>query len=248
MNRGLSPRRMVPRTNQDSSKQDQESQEKTTPMKVDIVRRIFPALAAAFLGAALASAQGPGGAGTGPGSGRGFAEHRPPMERSMVPPGAFGRWWNNPRMIERLKLTDDQRKAMDQILYDHREKLIDLQATLEKAELGLEPLMSADQPDRAAMEAQIDKVVEARAALERANSMFLLDIRMKLTSDQWKQLRDMRGEMGRDRGPSMDRREGAHHWRNGGPNGPGGPGGPPPAQGGEQQPPAGGNAPPPPQQ
>lgn len=217
-------------------------------MKVVIARHLFPALAAAFLGAALAGAQVPGGASTGPG----FAEHRPPMERSMVPQGAFGHWWNSPRMIERLKLTDDQRKAMDQILYEHREKLIDLQANLEKAELAMEPMMSADQPDRAAMEAQIDKVVQARAALERANSMFLLDIRMKLTADQWKQLRDMRSEMDRNRDRGMHH-EGEHHWRgregarpgNVPDNGPGnGPGGPPP--GNDQQPPAG--TPPPPQQ
>jgi Spy/CpxP family protein refolding chaperone len=220
-------------------------------MKVVIARHLLPALAAAFLGATLVSAQGPGGAGMGPGPG--FAEHRPPMERSMAPRGAFGRWWNNPRMIERLKLTDDQRKAMDQILYEHREKLIDLEANLEKAELAMQPLMSADQPDRPAMEAQIDKVVESRAALERANSLFLLDIRMKLTSDQWKQLRDMHSEgMEQHEG----RREGEHQWRGrpggkpgaGSGNGPGnGPGGPPP-QGGDQQPPADGNAPPPPQQ
>lgn len=212
-------------------------------MKVVIARHLFPALAATFLGAALAGAQVPGGASTGPG----FAEHRPPMERSMVPQGAFGHWWNSPRMIERLKLTDDQRKAMDQILYEHREKLIDLQANLEKAELAMEPMMSADQPDRAAMEAQIDKIVQSRAALERANSMFLLDIRMKLTSDQWKQLRDMRGEMRGDH--HEGRHEGERQWRGregGTPDN--GPGGPPPPQGNDQQPPASGNTPPPPQQ
>jgi Spy/CpxP family protein refolding chaperone len=218
-------------------------------MKVVIARRLFPMLAAIFLGAALAGAQAPGGAAMGQDAGRGFAEHRPPMERSMAPAGAFNHWWNNPRMIERLKLTDDQCKAMDEILYGHREKLIDLQANLQKAELAMEPMMSADQPDRAAMEAQIDKVVEARAALERANSLFLLDIRMKLNSDQWKQLRDMRASMG-DRHES--RHEGDHQWHNrqgGRPDsGPGnGPGGPPP-QGGDQQPPAGGNTQPPPQQ
>ncbi len=208
-------------------------------MKAVIARQFFPLLAAVFLGAALAGAQSPGGAGMGPG----FAQHRPPMERTMLPPGTFGRWWNNPRMVERLKLTDDQRKAMDQILYEHREKLIDLRANLEKAELAMEPLMNADQPDRAAMEAQINKVVEARAALERANSMFLLDIRMKLTADQWKQLRDMRSERGR----MIIRREGGDGerlWRGRPGNGPGGP----PPQGNDQQPPAGASAPPPPQQ
>lgn len=143
----------------------------------------------------------------GMGMGHGFADHRPPFEKAM---GDMGRWWNNPRMIERLKLTDDQRKAMDQILYQHREKLIDLQANLERAELAMQPLMSADQPDRAAIAAQIDKVVAARADLEKANSLFLLDIRLKLTPDQWKQMKDMRmdhrGMMDRGRGGMMDHR------------------------------------------
>ena len=56
--------------------------------------------------------------------GPGFGMHRPPMERSLGLRG--GRWWNEPAMIEKLRLTDDQRKAMDQILLEHREKLIDM--------------------------------------------------------------------------------------------------------------------------
>jgi len=41
-----------------------------------------------------------------------------------------------------LKLTDAQRKAMDETLLQHREKLIDLRATVQKAELELEPMMA----------------------------------------------------------------------------------------------------------
>ena len=79
------------------------------------------------------------------------------------------------------------------------------------------PLMKADTPNRAAIEAQIDKVVSARADLEKANARFLLDIRMQLKPDQWKQLQTMHqnrmhdgmgergpGQWGRDgRGPGM---------------------------------------------
>lgn len=221
-------------------------------MRTSIARYVFPVLAAVLTAGALAVAQGPGGPGglgMGPGSagmGHDFADHRPPFERAM---GDHGRWWNNPRMIERLKLSDDQRKAMDQILYQHREKLIDLQANLERAELAMEPLMSADQPDRAAIAAQIDKVVAARADLEKANSLFLLDIRLKLTPEQWKQMRDMR----MDRRGMMDHRgmmdRGApggpqdHMWRQrsdgqGAPQ-PANPGNPPAGQtpGSGQQPP-----------
>jgi len=134
------------------------------------------------------------------------------MQQALGTHGREGRWWNNPRMIEQLKLTDDQQKAMDQILFDHRTKLIDLQANLEKAELAMQPLMSADQPDQKAMEAQIDKVVAARGELERANSRFLLAIRMKLTADQWKELRDMRPA--NMRAPGQGAGAGAQRWRN----------------------------------
>jgi Spy/CpxP family protein refolding chaperone len=121
------------------------------------------------------------------------------MERAFGPQGDHGRWWNNPRMIERLKLTDEQRKAFDSILLEHRTKLIDLRASLEKAELNLEPMMREDQPNEAGILAQIDKVAQARAELEKANARFLLAIRGKLTPEQWKMLQADRMNRG-DRG------------------------------------------------
>ncbi len=178
-------------------------------MKMSKAVRLVLAVAGVVMAGSWVCAQGPGGPGVGPG----FGEHRPPMERSF----GLGQFWNNPNLVTKLALTDDQRKAMDGILQDHRLKLIDLQATLEKAELAMGPLMKADTPDRAAIEAQIDRVVSARGDLEKANARFLLDIRMQLKPDQWKQLQTMhqdrmehggmhgRGQWGRDgRGPGMN--------------------------------------------
>jgi Spy/CpxP family protein refolding chaperone len=112
------------------------------------------------------------------------------MERAMR--GEHGRWWNNPNIVEKLKLTDDQRKAMDQIFQAHREKLVDLRANVEKAEIEMEPLVRADQPNEAAVMSQIDKVAQARAELEKANARFLFELRAKLTPEQWKQVQDFR--------------------------------------------------------
>ena len=181
-------------------------------------------LAAALAMAAGAVAQGPG---QGPGYGPGFGAHMPPMERALGVIGQHGRWWNNPNVIERLKLTDDQRKQMDAIMLEHREKLIDMRASVEKAELAMEPLIQADQPNESQILAQIDKVAQARAELEKANARFLLALRAKLAPDQWKALKALR----QDR---MARRD----WRRGGPSdgGPGAgpatpPAGPPPPSG-----------------
>lgn len=136
-----------------------------------------------------------------PGMGQGFGFHRPPMERALGAHAAMGRWWNNPDVIEKLKLTDDQRKAMDQILQDHRMKLIDLHANVEKAEVAMAPLIQADQPNESQILAAIDKVAQARAELEKANARFLLALRAKLSPDQWKQLQTLRSEKREERGP-----------------------------------------------
>lgn len=168
---------------------------------------------AAVLTAGTLLAQGPGGE---TGGRPGFGEHRPPMERAFGPQGDHGRWWNNPKVVERLKLTDDQRKAFDGILQQHRETLVDLRGSLEKAELTLEPLMREDQPNESAILAQIDKVAQARAELEKANARFLLAIRAKLTPEQWKQLRADRaehGQAGRGWGPGGQGGDGRGQYR-----------------------------------
>lgn len=167
------------------------------------VRWAIMSVALGTMGVAAAQAQG--------GPPPNFDGHRPPMERMLGPRGDHGQWWNSPKMIEKLKLTDEQRKAMDGILLDHRAKLIDLHANLEKAELAMDPLMSADQPNEAAVLAQIDKVAMARAELEKANARFLLAIRAKLTPDQWKILQADRADRMSRGDRKWDRRDGRHH-------------------------------------
>jgi len=112
---------------------------------------------------------------------------RPPMERAFHN-GAPGRWWNHPEMARKLGLTADQQKKMDDIFQQSRLRLIDLNASLQREETIMQPLMEADQPDEAKILEQIDKVAQARAELEKANARMLLGIRRTLTLDQWKKL------------------------------------------------------------
>src|SRR5947209_3948370 len=67
---------------------------------------------------------GPGPDGP-PGFGHGFGAHRGPLERTLGP-GPGGRFWNDPAMVEKLGLSEDQRKSMDQILQQHLEQLVDM--------------------------------------------------------------------------------------------------------------------------
>lgn len=172
-----------------------------------------------FVAAITLFAQGPGAPApdnSGPPPGGRFGNfpppprpNRPPVERSLQP-GPGGRWWNNPEMVQKLSLNSDQQKRMDDIFQQNRIRLIDLTAALQKEEVVLEPLVAAENPQEQSILAQIDKVAQARAELEKANARFLLGIRRVLTQDQWTKLQAER--------ESHERR------------GPGRPGGPPRSQ------------------
>ena len=126
----------------------------------------------------------PNGPGRGGGAPPAPRAARPPMERAMPQ----GRWWNSPEMVQKLSVTADQQKKMDDIFQQNRLRLIDLNANVQREEVTMEPLMAADTPDEPKILAQIDKIAQARAELEKANARFLLGIRRVLTQDQWKKL------------------------------------------------------------
>jgi Spy/CpxP family protein refolding chaperone len=102
--------------------------------------------------------------------------------------GLPDRWWKNPATAQSLGLTADQQKKMDDVFQQYRLKLIDLNAALEKEEIMLEPLVAAQPLDEAKITAQIDRVAQARAELEKANGRMLLGIRKPLTPEQWSKL------------------------------------------------------------
>jgi Spy/CpxP family protein refolding chaperone len=112
---------------------------------------------------------------------------KPPLERALGVPG--GKWWTRPEMAQKLGLTADQTKKMDDTFQQYRVKLIDLNASVQREETIMEPLVAAEQPDEAKIVAQIDKVAQARAELEKANARMLLGIRRLLTPEQWNKLK-----------------------------------------------------------
>jgi Spy/CpxP family protein refolding chaperone len=179
------------------------------------VKLLLPAL---LLAAPLAFAQG------GPGM-------SPPMHDHMMMHHEGGEhhgdmdfghdhfmWWKSPEIAARIGLTADQQKKMEDIFIQSRVQLIDLHATIEKEQLLPEPLMNANPIDQPKAIAQIDKVADTRAALEKTNAKMLLSIRGVLTPDQWTKLQAGRHEHEMHHGEGGP--EGMHH---GAPMGPGGP-------------------------
>ncbi len=125
----------------------------------------------------------------------------PPM---MVQPGKrvfayrneLGKWWQNADIVKKLQLTDAQASQLDQIFLDHRMRLIDYGADMEKQDLKLQTLLDADLPNEAQINSQVDQLLDARGKLEREFTAMNLDLRKVLSLPQWRQLKSIRGDAG----------------------------------------------------
>jgi TonB family protein len=101
---------------------------------------------------------------------------------------AGGAWWTDAALVQRLGLTDDQKSKIERTFENHRQTIVSGTALLEKEEAQLARLLAADPLDRNAVLTQIDRVVQARGEVERANAAMTLEMREHLTRAQWAQL------------------------------------------------------------
>jgi Spy/CpxP family protein refolding chaperone len=133
--------------------------------------------------------------------GRGFP---PPGRHGGGPPRGEGKWWQNPPMVQKLGLTRDQQRKLEDVFQQNRLKLIDLTASLDREQAILDPLLAGDHPQESTVLAQFDRVAQARLELEKANARMLWGFRNILSSDQWKELQA--DDPGRGPGPPPGRR------------------------------------------
>ncbi|WP_419805511.1 periplasmic heavy metal sensor [Terriglobus sp.] len=122
-----------------------------------------------------------------PYGGRGFGMRD--ESARILPPGL---WWKDPDLSQRLELTPDQQKRIDDTFLQNRVTLIHMHASLDEEELLLEPLLNANPLDQARVLAEIGKIADMRAELEKANAKMLLQIRGVLTQAQWTRLQQER--------------------------------------------------------
>lgn len=132
----------------------------------------------------------------------------PPPSQGRPPGGAsFGVWWHDPEMIRRLNLAPDQQRRIDEICDRNRPRLIELSGAVEREQDALQPILGAERVDTARALAQIDRVAQARAELEKADARMLLSFRGVLSQEQWRRLQDDGGPPpGGGQAPRNDRR------------------------------------------
>ncbi|MGC2197301.1 MAG: periplasmic heavy metal sensor [Terriglobales bacterium] len=146
------------------------------------------ALSTLALAGAMQAQNGPeAGSAVGGAIGGGKGRHVMMMRREM------GKWWQNPDVVSKLGLSDSQVSQLNQVFYNHKMKLIDYGADMEKQDLKLQTMLDADQPDEGQVNSQVDQVLAARGKLEREFTAMNLDLRKQLSLEQWRQLKTIRG-------------------------------------------------------
>jgi Spy/CpxP family protein refolding chaperone len=98
------------------------------------------------------------------------------------------RWWDDKSFARNLKLRPDQQARMDAIFEQNRPALLASLGSVRQAEAQMQELSKSATPDQDALFAQIDRVSQARAELEKTHTRMLLQIRKEMDPDQIKQL------------------------------------------------------------
>lgn len=106
--------------------------------------------------------------------------------------GPPGRWWDDKHFAKQLRLSTDQQHRMDSIFEQNRGVLLKRFEELQQEEGRMEELTHARTLDENALFAQIDRVAQARADLEKANTHLLFQIRNEMDAEQITRLEDHR--------------------------------------------------------
>ena len=101
----------------------------------------------------------------------------------LTPPGG-GRWWDEKKAVKSLKLSSDQQKRMDNIFETNQAALGSLLQNLQREELRLGAMTPDDLRDESKVDAQIDRVYQARADLQKATAHVFIQVRKELDADQ----------------------------------------------------------------
>jgi Spy/CpxP family protein refolding chaperone len=106
----------------------------------------------------------------------------------------LARFANNPTFRERIGMTPEQAQKIRTETFDFRKAQITNRADLQVKQLELRELLSANTPDRGAINSKLEEISAARLTQSKAAVNFHLDMRAALTPDQKLKLQQMRQE------------------------------------------------------
>jgi len=101
----------------------------------------------------------------------------------------LGRWWERPRVAQELGVTQEQQALLEEATVAHARAMVDLKATVDKAEIDLRVAADRDPLDKAKVRTAFAAMQQARTRLEAERFEMLLRVREVLTREQWEKLK-----------------------------------------------------------
>ena len=114
-----------------------------------------------------------------------------------------GKWWNNSEVADELKLTDSERKILEEKYIDGRRKMIDLKSEVEKERLELDIVLENQDASKSQIVERYDNLENARKKLSKERFGLLIEVREVIGAERFQSLKEMHRSRTRDK---MDRR------------------------------------------
>ena len=121
---------------------------------------------------------------------------------------AFGqaeRALNNPQVRQQLGISDQQATKLEQQATDFLKTMVQDRANVEIQRIDLQSLLAAENPDRSAIDNQLQKVSDAQLALRKSIVDFMLNLKQEITPEQRQKIQEFlrarrMGNFGRENG------------------------------------------------
>ena len=106
-----------------------------------------------------------------------------------------GKWWKNPRVIEQLRLSENDTAQLDQLFFDSRKNLIKLKGVVQMEHLQLDNILENKQMDEGLAIEAYRQVEKARTELALERFRFILETRKILGYERFLKIKMFREQM-----------------------------------------------------
>lgn len=118
------------------------------------------------------------------------------VEKFGVDVPFFDRGWQRripPKLYEELKLTDEQKSKLENLYFEFRKNRAEIAGKLNKARIELQELLSAEKPDKSAVDRKVDEISGYTRELFKNRVNYWYNILQVLTPEQKKILKEKLG-------------------------------------------------------
>lgn len=119
------------------------------------------------------------------------------MSFAQIFPYGGGAW---SRLYDDLKLTDEQKTKLQNLFFEFRKNQVDIAGKLSKARIELQQLLSAEKPDKSAIDKKIDEISGYMKEMTKNRVNHWMNVQQILTPEQRKILNERFGLWGFGRG------------------------------------------------